>query len=197
MNPRNRRALLLLASWILGLGAWVSWDHFSAQNQELRLHQATLEALRAKSITLQDAWATAGKKREALQASHRPEWLGLPPDQFRLRAQDALLRAAQEAGLQEVHIRDVPTPGPSPAWRISATGTLSQWMAFLQRGADSRLPLSLNRLHWTVPGDSWTPATGAETEGPPLKGDCDWEGLVPIPSGPGDPAGRAHVTLSP
>lgn len=178
MKARDRRALWVLGTWVLAMGAWSYGRAWLSMRQELDTKRASLAALSAKEQWIRASIKQVRTKRGAIQGAMKPAWLGLPEDQMRLRFQDALLSAAQRAGLQEVRLRTLPWAQGAPSWRLEGVGSLSQWMDFVEGMEAEGVPLDLKILHWGVQGDPWNPQGGEAPGGPLLRGETEWVGLV-------------------
>lgn len=179
MNARNRRALWVLGLWVVCLSLWVFGRAWWTRRNELRTCRVTLGALSAKEAWLREEFTRTQGKRKALLSASRPAWLGLPEDQLHLRFQDALLSAAQKAGLQEVRLKAVSPTDSVPLWRIEAVGSLAQWMDFVEGVVKEGVPLDLRTLHWAVNGDPWNPLGGDGAGSLLLRGETEWSGLAP------------------
>jgi len=186
MTPRNRRAVLILVVWFIGVIAWLVTRGLLIRRNEIRAVRASLSALAIRNSRLQKELDSARKERDGFQKNALPVWYGLPEDQLRLRFQDAILAASQKAGLQDVRLRAPGTTGTPDRWRIEAVGTLVQWADFIEGVAKGGMPLDLIAIHWLVNGDPWTPPHGDTPAGPPLRGEAEWSATaipeIPKPS---------------
>ena len=182
MTPRNRRAVVILVVWCLGIVTWFGIRGLLARRNEIRTIRAALNTLAVRNSRLQQELDAARRERDGFLKNAPPVWYGLPEDQLRLRFQDAILAASQKAGLQDVRLRAPGMGGAPDRWRIEAAGTLVQWADFVEGVAKGGMPLDLKAIHWLVNGDPWNPPHADTPAGPPLRGEAEWSGTA-IPEG--------------
>lgn len=179
MRVKDRRALLILALWGAGAGLWLLGRTWRAGRSELKGRREAFGMLKAKEATARENLAQSRAQRKALLASTRPAWMGMGENRLRLESQGILLAAAQQAGIQDPNLVSLPVVGGIPGWRLEGTGSLEQWMGFVEAVSDQAIPLQLQALHWGLNGDPWTAPSGGNGKGPSLRGATEWTGPLP------------------
>ncbi len=183
MSPRDRRALLILALWGAGLGAYFAGKALVGLRRDWKAAQARIGWLEARKRSLAQVLEAGSQERARHAEAFPKEWSSLSLDQLRLKGQDGLLAAVQRAGLGGVRLRaeslEQATAGRELGWTLEGEGSLMQWVGAFDAIERSQPFLRIQAFRLELPGDPWHPegfGGGQDEAGPLLKGSlkCTW-----------------------
>lgn len=185
MTPPNKRALVILSVWVIGVLLYLGGTKVAGIRREHLLMKGMLGSLEARQKNLEQALSIVRKDRMESQSKFTNLGQVLSEDQLRLKGQTAILEIAEKSGLRGARLRIESTEAMGEMmefrWVLEGEGSFPQWVDVMDALGRLQPFMTIEGIRLELIGDPWSPNDKTTPDGPPVKGTvrCLWLVLAP------------------